>query len=153
MSKMIVKMTRWTMLALGPAWFAVTAHADVVGVPLAGQALVAVIPDSSTIPLGDPALAAMRATNSVPALATSLAPSPPLNAAGASVSSATVVQLNTIVTAVRLWDEVIPPAPAPKPVQSAAQSAGSAGVLINALAGTVQNNAIKVGVSSTTLHR
>lgn len=140
------------MLGLAVATLATQAQAELTGTPVAGPVLVAASANGTTS-VTDSALSGIQAINTQAALA-----------AGAPA----LVSAN----AVRLWDEVIPPAPAPKPKQvnvtstvtttasasttSSSGAAGVASVLSAVLGGTttnLQQTSMKVGVASSNLHR
>ena len=102
MFKITVSTTRSAMFCLAAACFASTAHADIIGVGAIGG-LPATVSD---------ALLAGARANLQRSIVTSIGSAAPT--AIAPVQSTTTVANN-----VRLWDEVIPPAPAPKPTQAA----------------------------------
>ncbi|VVE87972.1 hypothetical protein [Pandoraea bronchicola] len=105
MFKITVKTTRSAMFCLAAAGFASTAQADITG--------AAGVP----VAVSDALLASTRAAN--------LQQSVVANLSGATPAViAPVHATNTASNSVRLWDEVIPPAPAPKPTQASMTSPG-----------------------------
>jgi hypothetical protein len=96
MFKITVNTTRSAMLCLATACFANTAQADITGIPGA---------------VSDALLASTRAANLQQSVVANLSGAAP---AGIAPVNAT----NLASSSVRLWDEVIPPAPAPKPTQA-----------------------------------
>ncbi|MFJ2991774.1 hypothetical protein [Pandoraea sp. NPDC087047] len=111
MFKISVSTTRSAMFCLAAACFASiasTAQADVIGAVAIGSTPAAV---------SDALLGGARAANLRPNIVTNVV----------SPGPAAVVPVNaaiTIANGVRLWDEVIPPAPAPKPAQASLSSPG-----------------------------
>lgn len=111
MFKITVSTTRSAMFCLVAACFASiasTAQADVIGAVAIGSAPAAV---------NDALLSSARAANLQPSIVTNVG----------SPGPAAIVPANAPITTangVRLWDEVIPPAPAPKPAQASLSSPG-----------------------------
>lgn len=105
MFKITVNTTRSAMFCLAAACFASAAQADVTG--------IAGVP----IAVSDALLASTRAAN--------LQKSVVANLSGAAPAVIAPVNATTVASnGVRLWDEVIPPAPAPKPTQASMTSPG-----------------------------
>lgn len=139
MIRINVKTTRTAMFCLVTACFATAAQADITG--------VAGVPAS----VSDALLASTRAANlqqSVVANLSGIAPAmvAPVNATN-TANSATTVANN-----VRLWDEVIPPAPAPKPTQATMTLPGQPAPVVTA-ASHASNSAspLTAGLQTTSL--
>ncbi len=105
MLRINVKTTRSAMFCVAAACFAGSAQADIIGIGVPNAAV------------SDALLATTQAANLQRSLVTNLSGTAP--AAIAPVNS-TVTTANNV----RLWDEVIPPAPAPKPTQASTTSPG-----------------------------
>ncbi|AKC70368.1 hypothetical protein [Pandoraea oxalativorans] len=99
MFKISVSTTRRAVFCLAAACIASTAQADVIG--------VGGIPAT----VSDALLASTHAANVSRSLVTSIGHAGP-------TSIAPVNSTATVANNVRLWDEVIPPAPSPKPTQA-----------------------------------
>ncbi|VVE67679.1 hypothetical protein PAN31117_02684 [Pandoraea anapnoica] len=98
MFKISVSTTRSAVFCLAAACFASTAQADVVGV------------GGMPATVSDALLASTHAANISRSLVTSIG-----NAGPTTIAP---VNSTTVANNVRLWDEVIPPAPSPKPTQA-----------------------------------
>ncbi|MDM8359608.1 hypothetical protein [Pandoraea communis] len=103
MFKITVKTMRSTTFSLVAACFAGAAQADMTGIA------------GAPVPVSDMLLASTRAANLQQSVVANLSGATPV----------VVVPVNATITTttannVRLWDEVIPPAPAPKPTQASA---------------------------------
>ncbi|VVD83870.1 hypothetical protein [Pandoraea fibrosis] len=111
MIRITIKTTRTAMLCLATACFASAAQADITGV--AGVPAI----------VSDALLASTRAANLQPSVVANLSG---ITRAGVAPINATNTAnaTTTIANNVRLWDEVIPPAPAPKPTQATMMSPG-----------------------------
>ncbi|VVE82022.1 hypothetical protein [Pandoraea sputorum] len=93
-----VSTTRSAVFCLAAACFASTAQADVIGV------------GGMPATVSDALLASTHAANISRSLVTSIGSAGPTTIAP--------VNSTTVANNVRLWDEVIPPAPSPKPTQA-----------------------------------
>lgn len=100
MFKITVSTTHSAMFCLVAVCFAGTAQADMIGAVGIGNAPAAV---------SDALLASTRAVNLPSGVVT--------NIGGARAATVAPVNATTVANNVRLWDEVIPPAPSPKPTQ------------------------------------
>ncbi|BET09321.1 hypothetical protein [Pandoraea sputorum] len=98
MFKISVSTTRSAVFCLAAACFASTAQADVIGV------------GGMPATVSDALLASTHAANISRSLVTSIGSAGPTTIAP--------VNSTTVANDVRLWDEVIPPAPSPKPTQA-----------------------------------
>ncbi|MGR9585217.1 hypothetical protein [Pandoraea sputorum] len=98
MFKISVSTTRSAVFCLAAACFASTAQADVIGV------------GGMPATVSDALLASTHAANISRSLVTSIGSAGPTTIAP--------VNSTTVANNVRLWDEVIPPAPSPKPTQA-----------------------------------
>lgn len=98
MFKISVSTTRSAVFCLATACFASTAQADVIGV------------GGMPATVSDALLASTHAANISRSLVTSIGSAGPTTIAP--------VNSTTVANNVRLWDEVIPPAPSPKPTQA-----------------------------------
>ncbi|AJP57207.1 hypothetical protein UC34_09740 [Pandoraea vervacti] len=118
MFKITVSTTRSATLCLAAVCFASAAQADIMGAArlggIAGDAMPATVSDAL--------LASARAANLQQSLVTRMG-----NAA--QVTIAPVNATTTVANNVRLWDEVIPPAPSPKPTQAAAPASAQPAAL------------------------
>lgn len=94
-----VSTTRSAVFCLAAACFASTAQADIVGV------------GGMPATVSDALLASTHAANISRSLVTSLGNAGPTTIAPVNSTA-------TVANNVRLWDEVIPPAPSPKPTQA-----------------------------------
>lgn len=99
MDRISVKTTRRALCCLAAACFAITARAETIGV------------GAMPIAVSDALLASTRAANLPRDIVAHIPGAVP--AAIAPVNATTTAANN-----VRLWDEVIPPAPSPKPTQA-----------------------------------
>ncbi|AKM31948.1 hypothetical protein AB870_20330 [Pandoraea faecigallinarum] len=137
MFKITVSTTRSAMFCLAAACYASCAQADVGGI--GGGAVAATVSDTL--------LASAHAANLQRSIVTSLGSTAP----GAVVP---VHATTSVANTVRLWDEVIPPAPSPKPTQAAAPAPTQprTAVAVSQLpptASTLATASIKVNVSAT----
>ncbi|MFK0375489.1 hypothetical protein [Pandoraea sp. NPDC090278] len=98
MFKISVSTTRRAVFCLAAACFASTAQADIVGI------------GGMPATVSDALLASTHAANVSRSLVTSIGSAGPTTIAP--------VNSTTVANNVRLWDEVIPPAPSPKPTQA-----------------------------------
>jgi hypothetical protein len=117
MFKITVSTTRSATLCLAAACFASAAQADVMGATSLGG-IGGAIPAT----VSDTLLASTRAANLQQSLVTRIG-----NAG--QVTIAPVNATTTVANNVRLWDEVIPPAPSPKPTQAAAPASAQPATL------------------------
>ncbi|MCI3204669.1 MULTISPECIES: hypothetical protein [Pandoraea] len=104
MFKITVSTTRRAIFCVAAACIANTAQADVNGLGSIGGAV--------PVAVSDALLASTHAANLQRSLVTSIG-----NAAPAALAPAHSTTIST-ANNVRLWDEVIPPAPSPKPTQA-----------------------------------
>ncbi|UVA81477.1 hypothetical protein [Pandoraea commovens] len=112
MFKISVSTTRSAVFCLAAACFVSTAQADVIGV------------GSMPATVSDALLASTHAANVARSLVTSIGNAGPN----------TIAPVNSTTAAanhVRLWDEVIPPAPSPKPTQASLPATAQPRTTIN----------------------
>ncbi|WP_150678646.1 hypothetical protein [Pandoraea pneumonica] len=131
MSYISVSTTRTAMFCVAVACFTAPVHADSF--------------DVSAVPVAvsDALLNSTRATNAQRALVTSLP--------GAAPSAIAPLTATTVANNVRLWDEVIPPAPSPKPTQ--ASTSGMPRTVVASSQSNLQSTSLNVSASSSRMPR
>ncbi|VVG70588.1 hypothetical protein PAP18089_01550 [Pandoraea apista] len=142
MIRITVKTTRSAMFCLAAACFASAAQADITG----GAGVSASVSDAL--------LASTRAANFQHSVVANLSGVAPATAVPVNATNTTT----TVANNVRLWDEVIPPAPAPKPTQATMRLPGQPAPAVSmssyspnspsSLASGLQTTSLKVNASA-----
>lgn len=131
MSHNFVNTTRTAMFCVVVACFAAPVYADSFD--------VGVVP----VAVSDALLNSTRATNAQRTLVVT-------NLPGAAPSAIAPLTTTTVANNVRLWDEVIPPAPSPKPTQA---STSMPRTVVASSQSNLQSTSLNVGASSSRMPR